>query len=111
MKTFVRLLIRGYQRFISPVIHAIGGPGTGCRFHPTCSQYFLEAVEMHGVLAGSWLGIKRLGRCQPWGGSGHDPVPPKKTLTSDSETNAHCACESAASVHKSPPAKSPPGQP
>jgi putative membrane protein insertion efficiency factor len=74
MKWVVRVLIRFYQRFISPVIHL--APGSGCRFTPSCSRYFLEAVETHGVLRGGWLGIKRIGRCHPWGGFGHDPVPP-----------------------------------
>jgi len=77
MKWLVRIAIRFYQRFISPVIHALGGPASGCRFTPTCSQYFLEAVETHGVLRGSWMGIKRIGRCNPWHPGGHDPVPGK----------------------------------
>jgi len=59
----------------SPVLAWLGGPATGCRFHPTCSQYLLEAVERHGVLRGSWLGLKRVARCHPWGGEGEDPVP------------------------------------
>ena len=75
MKWIVRLLIRGYQKGLSPFIHFIGGPGAGCRFRPTCSEYFLQAVEAHGVLKGGWLGVRRLARCHPWGGSGYDPVP------------------------------------
>lgn len=78
MKTLLRWLIRGYQIFISPVLHRLAGPGAGCRYDPTCSQYFLEALQIHGVLKGSWLGICRIFRCQPWGGHGHDPVPPKR---------------------------------
>jgi hypothetical protein len=78
MLTLIRLLIRGYQIFISPVLSWITGqPNAGCRYEPTCSRYFLEAVETHGILRGSWLGIKRIGRCHPWGGHGSDPVPPK----------------------------------
>ncbi|HEX8281060.1 MAG TPA: membrane protein insertion efficiency factor YidD [Chthoniobacterales bacterium] len=71
----VRFLIRFYQWTISPVLSFLGGPASGCRFEPTCSRYFLEAVERHGFLRGSWLGLCRLGRCQPWGGKGYDPVP------------------------------------
>ncbi|MCA1658420.1 MAG: membrane protein insertion efficiency factor YidD, partial [Verrucomicrobiaceae bacterium] len=46
-------------------------------FEPTCSAYFLEALEAHGIFRGTWLGVCRLGRCHPWGGRGHDPVPPR----------------------------------
>lgn len=73
----VRVLIRAYQLLLSPILAWLGGPGAGCRFEPTCSCYFLEAVETHGVFRGGWLGIKRLARCHPWGGKGFDPVPPK----------------------------------
>jgi hypothetical protein len=52
--------------------------GGGCRYSPTCSEYAAEAVEKHGVLSGTWLSIKRLSRCHPWGGSGFDPVPSRK---------------------------------
>jgi uncharacterized protein len=75
MKHLVRFFIRGYQRCLSPALHFIGGPGSGCRFTPTCSEFFLQSVEKHGVLRGSWLGIRRIARCHPWGGQGHDPVP------------------------------------
>lgn len=74
---FIRLLIRFYQRFLNPILKVIGGPTAGCRFHPTCSRYFLEACEKHGAITGSYLGIRRILRCHPWGGSGEDPVPPK----------------------------------
>ena len=72
----IRLLIRGYQILISPVLAFVLGPGCGCRFQPTCSHYVMDAVETHGALRGCWLGLKRLCRCHPWGGSGFDPVPP-----------------------------------
>ena len=67
---FIRIsLIRFYQRFISPLTPP------ACRFTPTCSQYTLEAIQKYGALKGTWLGIKRICRCHPWGGSGYDPVP------------------------------------
>ena len=49
--------------------------GNNCRFTPTCSSYALEALEHFGALKGSWLTVKRIIRCHPWGGEGHDPVP------------------------------------
>ncbi|HYS96653.1 MAG TPA: membrane protein insertion efficiency factor YidD [Chthoniobacterales bacterium] len=75
MLKILRALIRFYQLTISPLLSTLGGLGSGCRFEPTCSRYFLEAVETHGIISGGWLGLKRLARCQPWGGCGHDPVP------------------------------------
>jgi putative membrane protein insertion efficiency factor len=51
-----------------------------CRFHPSCSAYALEALEQHGAVRGSWLTIRRVGRCHPWGGGGLDPVPPNTRL-------------------------------
>lgn len=77
----IRVLIRGYQWFLSPCLQWLtGGPGSGCRFEPTCSHYLLEACDAHGVLRGGWLGVKRLGRCHPWGGCGFDPVPPTRPV-------------------------------
>jgi len=58
-----------YQNCISPFT-----PKT-CRYEPSCSSYTKEALQKHGVLKGSWLGIKRIFSCNPWGGSGYDPVP------------------------------------
>ncbi len=77
MLRLVRAFIRIYQCTLSPLLSLIGGPGSGCRFEPTCSAYFLEAVETHGFWQGIWLGSKRIVRCQPWGGCGRDPVPPR----------------------------------
>ena len=67
-------LIRGYRRLVSPGLHALL-PGSGCRFHPTCSAYAAEAVRRHGAVRGAALAARRVGRCHPWGGSGEDPVP------------------------------------
>lgn len=64
-------LVRFYRKFISPLKPAC------CRFTPTCSAYALEALRVHGAVKGSWLTIKRILRCNPWGGQGYDPVPPK----------------------------------
>ena len=65
------IIVRGYQKVISPLF-----PST-CRYQPTCSHYAIEALETHGLLRGGWLALKRIGRCQPWGSSGYDPVPKK----------------------------------
>jgi hypothetical protein len=79
MSFVIRLLIRCYQLTIAPILTVLTGGGC-CRFEPSCSRYFSAAVEKHGALRGSWLGVKRLARCHPWGGSGLDPVPPASTL-------------------------------
>jgi len=65
-------VVRFYQLVISPFFPP------SCRYQPTCSEYALEALKQHGPFYGSWLTLKRLLRCQPWGGHGHDPVPPKR---------------------------------
>ena len=69
MKKVLLLLIRFYQRFISP------GRPPCCRFMPTCSAYALEAIEKYGALKGSWLAFRRLLRCHPFHKGGYDPVP------------------------------------
>lgn len=68
------LLIRGYQRAISPIFQAVSGPR--CRFHPSCSDYALEAVQTRGFFIGLALATWRLMRCQPFTKGGFDPVPP-----------------------------------
>jgi hypothetical protein len=85
----IRVLIRGYQRILSPMLKFTAGPAAGCRFSPTCSNYFLQAVELHGPGRGSWLGICRIFRCHPWGGSGYDPVPPAHNTHSSKHS---CSC-------------------
>ena len=63
-------LISLYRRFVSPLL------GPRCRFYPSCSAYGLEAVREHGALRGSWLAVRRIGRCHPFHPGGFDPVPP-----------------------------------
>ena len=70
LRSIALLPVRAYQWTISPILPA------SCRYLPTCSQYALDAVEQHGIVAGGWLALRRLLRCHPWGGSGYDPVPP-----------------------------------
>jgi len=62
-------LVHGYRLVLSPWL------GPGCRFEPSCSGYAIEAIERHGLWRGSWLSIRRIGRCHPLGGFGYDPVP------------------------------------
>ena len=69
MKSLLMRLLRIYKRWFSPALTP------ACRYLPTCSEYALEAVERHGCWRGSLLTAGRLLRCQPWGGSGYDPVP------------------------------------
>ena len=60
--------VRGYQILLSPLV------GGACRFTPSCSAYALEALERHGARRGTWLALRRLARCHPWGSAGYDPV-------------------------------------
>lgn len=69
MSALVLLTIRGYQRFVSPLL------GQNCRFYPSCSQYSYEAIDLHGLIAGIWLGTKRIVKCHPFHPGGFDPVP------------------------------------
>ena len=71
VKPFIAI-IKSYQKWISPLLPA------RCRYQPTCSQYCIEALSIHGLFKGFFLGIRRILRCHPWGGSGHDPVPKSK---------------------------------
>lgn len=69
MKRLFQLPIHFYRWFLSPLL------GSNCRYEPTCSAYAIEAIERHGVLRGVGLAVRRICRCHPWAGSGHDPVP------------------------------------
>lgn len=72
------LAVRVYRLVFSPAQTLLFGPTGGCRFTPTCSAYTMEALRKHGAITGTALSAKRICRCHPWGGCGHDPVPPKK---------------------------------
>ncbi|OYD16865.1 membrane protein insertion efficiency factor YidD [candidate division WOR-3 bacterium JGI_Cruoil_03_51_56] len=67
----IRFLIQFYQYTLGTVLP------DSCRFYPTCSEYAIQAIEKHGPAKGTWLAIKRILRCHPWGGFGYDPVPEK----------------------------------
>jgi putative membrane protein insertion efficiency factor len=75
MRAFLLVLIRGYQLLVSPLL------GPRCRFHPSCSQYALEAIRVHGTARGVWLALRRLLRCHPFHPGGYDPVPPTVAST------------------------------
>ena len=66
------LLVKGYQKILSPWL------GQRCRFHPSCSNYCIEALQQHGMVRGLWLGLKRILKCQPFHSGGYDPVPERK---------------------------------
>ena len=68
-------LVKAYRLLISPAL------GSNCRFDPSCSAYSLQALNQHGAMAGSYLTLRRLGRCHPWCEGGHDPVPPFKSAS------------------------------
>jgi uncharacterized protein len=68
MQRPIVMLLRGYKRFISPILPS------ACRFYPTCSEYMLDAVTKYGAARGVWMGIKRIGRCHPFHAGGYDPV-------------------------------------
>ena len=66
--------VRAYQVLLSPLV------GGGCRFTPSCSAYAVEAIERYGAWRGTWLAMKRVARCHPWGGAGFDPVPSLESI-------------------------------
>lgn len=75
MKTLLSWLLRAYQVTISPLM------GPRCRFYPSCSNYAIEALRVHGAGRGSWLAARRICRCHPWHPGGFDPVPPRQSST------------------------------
>lgn len=85
VRALVRVM-RGYQTYVSPAL-----PPT-CRFYPTCSQYAIEALQLHGVLGGSWLTLRRLLRCAPWHPGGIDPVPPRRSRSARNHHEEQAPC-------------------
>ncbi|WP_111557825.1 membrane protein insertion efficiency factor YidD [Paracoccus sediminilitoris] len=86
MKPLARVMalpVRAYRLVASPWV------GHGCRFQPTCSAYALQALDHHGVFRGTWLMLRRIGRCHPWGGSGFDSVPGTDTTCADKTCDHH----------------------
>lgn len=79
MKKAIKWLLIGfvklYQAMLSPLLPI------ACRYHPTCSEYAIQAIQEHGVWKGFYLAIKRISRCHPWGGKGYDPVPKKVKIS------------------------------
>jgi putative membrane protein insertion efficiency factor len=71
----ISLTLRAYKVFVSPLLHALGGAGGACRFHPTCSEYAAGAIQEHGLLRGGAMALFRVLRCQPFCKGGYDPVP------------------------------------
>ena len=78
MTRLLLALLGFYKRWLSPPLHALN-PGHGCKFLPTCSEYAMEAIAVHGPLRGARLALWRLLRCHPFGKGGLDLVPPKRT--------------------------------
>ncbi|HWW68582.1 MAG TPA: membrane protein insertion efficiency factor YidD [Duganella sp.] len=87
MTTLLRFLLRAYQLTISPLL------GPRCRFYPSCSNYALEALQVHGAAKGGWLAAKRVCRCHPFNDGGFDPVPPKDAPDAEnSSSTTACGC-------------------
>ncbi len=78
MRNILVALIRLYQIIGVPFLRALTGSAGSCRFMPSCSNYAIEALKLHGSIGGSLLAAWRILRCNPWGGFGHDPVPPRR---------------------------------
>lgn len=80
VRMLLKGIVRAYQWGLSPLLPP------SCRYTPTCSHYAIEALDTHGPAVGSWLAVKRICRCHPWGGHGYDPVPPAAGSASDEQT-------------------------
>jgi hypothetical protein len=85
LKTALLVLIRCYQRFISPLL------GPHCRYRPTCSAYAYEAVRRFGPRRGGWLAVRRILRCHPWAAGGYDPVPEELVCKAGPAGRSNCS--------------------
>ena len=97
MKWFLIQLIRGYRAFISPLFPP------SCRFQPSCSRYTLDSIEKFGAVRGSWLGIKRICRCNPLVPGGYDPVPEAFAWIGRSRLTERIVQDAADSTDKATP--------
>ena len=96
MRAMLIGLVKGYRLLLSPWL------GSACRFTPTCSQYSLQALQVHGAGVGTYLTLRRIARCHPWCDGGHDPVPPSPRH-SRTGGNPYGACMQT--VYGFPPAR------
>lgn len=103
LAAFLLLFLGIYRYAISPVIHMLA-PGCGCRFTPTCSEYAVEAIRKHGPARGTWLAVRRLLKCHPWGDWGHDPVPQSCTCPKHPHTRPSSSVSSPESDGSTNPA-------
>jgi putative membrane protein insertion efficiency factor len=81
--------VRLYRWVLSPAKDFIFGPFARCRFTPSCSLYALGAIQTHGAWRGTWLTVKRISRCHPWGACGDDPVPGLKSTVHSPQSTVH----------------------
>lgn len=85
----LRALLAVYKYVFSPFLHALNGPGGGCKFQPSCSEFAVLAWQEHGALRGGWMACRRVLRCHPFSRGGFDPVPARPDGGSGITTHSH----------------------